>query len=261
LRKFYHINSQETGAAESIAGVKLCTIQTADGKITADQIKEKYLEKSKFGKHSSKPKMVSITQCTEFGTVYTVEELLAIKSVCVEFDLYIHIDCCRVYNACASLGCSLAEITSKVGADIMSLGGTKLGAMIAESVVVFNPKLAKDIEYLQKNTLQLFSKNRFLAAQYLALFKDDLWLQIATHQNKLAMILESRLAEVGFETTQKVQSNHVFVKLPLDMAEKLQAAGWCYVWPDKEVSQVRLVTSFDSTEEDIESFISILLEI
>jgi threonine aldolase len=118
-----HINSQETGAAEAIAGVKLYTIPTKDGKINADQIRDKYLEKTAFGKHSSRPKMVSITQCTEFGTIYTAAELEAIKMVCVEFELYFHIDCCRLYNACASLGCGLADITSKVGADIRSYDG------------------------------------------------------------------------------------------------------------------------------------------
>jgi threonine aldolase len=253
-----HINSQETGAAEAVAGVKLCSLPTTDGKITANQIKEKYLENTIFGKHSSKCKMVSITQCTEFGTVYTVEELKAIKKVCVECEMYLHIDCCRVYNACASLDCTLAEITSKIGADIISLGGTKLGAMIAESIVIFNPKLAKEVDYMQKNTLQLYSKNRFIACQYLALFQDNLWLEISNHQNKIAKILKSKLVERGYKITQKVESNHLFVKMPMEVAEKLQASNWCYIWPEKTVSQIRLVTSFDSTVEDVDNFMRLL---
>jgi threonine aldolase len=253
-----HINAQETGAVESVAGVKLYSIPTVDGKIRGDQIKEKYLEKTAFGKHSSKPKMVSITQCTEFGTIYTIEELKNIKKVCTEYDMYLHIDCCRVYNAAASLNCSFADITSKVGADIISLGGTKLGCMMAEAVVIFNPELTKDIDYIQKNTLQLYSKNRFMAAQYLALFQDNLWLDIAQQQNSIAKKLEDQLSKLGYETTQKVESNHLFVNIPKELAQKLQAANWCYIWPDKGTSQIRLVTSFDSTQEDIESFIGLL---
>ena len=208
-----------------------------------------------YGKHRSKPALVSITQCTEYGTVYNIDELRSIRSICTELGLLLHIDCCRVYNAAAYLDCSLADITSKIGADIISLGGTKIGCMLAESVVIFNPDLYQDAEYIQKNTLQLYSKNRFLACQYVALFENELWRDLAKHQNQIAKTIESKLLGLGFKTTQKVESNHLFVEVKPELANKLENAGLCYIWPG-EGSQVRLVTSFDSNEDDIEALIS-----
>lgn len=245
-----HINTNETGAPESITGVKIYSVPTNDGKITPLQIRKEYTKQNIFGKQRAMPKMVSISQCTEYGTVYTLQELQEIKKMCVELDLYLHIDCCRVFNACAYLNCNLADITSKIGADIISLGGTKLGCMIAESVVIFNPKLMIDVEYLQKNTLQLYSKNRFMACQYLALFQNNLWLEIANNQNKIAKTLEKELTKKGFEMVQKVESNHLFIKMPTELAQKLQESNWCYIWPDDNISQIRLVINFDNTQKD-----------
>jgi len=247
-----HINTNEPGAIESVAGVKIYPIQTNDGKISSFQIYKEYQKNTVFGKHSAMPRLVSISQPTELGTVYSLDELKAIKKTCTELNLYLHIDCCRVYNAAVSLNCSLAQTTSDIGADIISLGGTKLGCMLAEAVIIFNPSLKEESDYIQKNTLQLYSKNRFVASQYLALLQDNLWFEIAKHENDLAKSLEQNFLNKGFKINQKVQSNHVFVELDKDLAKKLQHKGWCYIWPDEKLSLIRLVTSFDNTEDDIQ---------
>jgi threonine aldolase len=251
-----HINTNETGAPEAIAGIKIYAISTTDGKITPAQIRAEYSKQTVFGKHRANPKMVSISQCTEYGTVYNLEELTQIGQTCRELGLYLHIDCCRVYNACVELDCPLADIVSSSRADSISLGGTKLGCMMAESVVIFNPQLMVDTEYLQKNTLQLYSKNRFLACQYIALLENGLWKSLATKQNNLASLLKEQLLELGYAMNQKVESNHLFVEMPSELALHLQTTGWCYIWPDPEVSMVRIVINFDSTVEDLEKFMS-----
>jgi threonine aldolase len=251
-----HIATNETAAPESLAGVKLLTIPSANGKVTPQQIMDRHRKESINEVHASKPGMLSIAQCTEFGTVYTIEELSAIREVTRGLGLLLHIDACRIYHAAAHLSCSLADLTTGIGADIISLGGTKNGAMMAEAVLVFNPALWEGFEYLHKNTTQLYSKNRFAAAQFLALLNNGLWFRNATHANHMAQLLAENVAGIeGVKLLQQVEANHVFLGVPMPVAIQLYEKGWCYPWSE-DPPQVRLVCSFDTTEEDINLFLA-----
>jgi threonine aldolase len=251
-----HIATNETGAPESLAGVKLLTIPSADGKVTPDHVRARHRKETINEIHASQPKMLSIAQCTEFGTVYSLEELSALRAVTNELGMYLHLDACRIYHAAAHLSCSLADLTTGIGADIISLGGTKNGAMMAEAVLVFNSTLWEGFEYLHKNTTQLYSKNRFAAVQFMALLSNDLWLQNATHANKMAGLLAERVAVIpGVSILQQVEANHVFLGVPMAVAMALYEKGWCYPWTEVP-PQVRLVCSFDTTEEDINLFVA-----
>lgn len=251
-----HITTNETGAPESLAGVKVLSIDTPDGKVRPEQVMYLYHKQLANEIHAPQPRMLSVAQCTELGTVYTPEELKALREVIRQLDMYLHIDACRLYNAAVHLGCSLAEISSHIGADVISLGGTKNGAMMAEAVVVFNEDLWDGLYYLHKNTTQLYSKNRYAAAQFLALLKDDLWQRNAAHANNMATQLAAAVDGIpGVELLQKVESNHVFLGIPLVAGMQLQEMGWCYVWDDNPVS-IRLVCSFDTREEDIHLFVA-----
>lgn len=251
-----HIATNETGAPESLAGVKLLTIPSADGKVTPEQVMARHRKETINEIHASQPKMLSIAQCKEFGTVYTPEELKALRAVTNELGMYLHLDACRIYHAAAHLSCSLADLTSGIGADIISLGGTKNGAMMAEAVLVFNSALWEGFEYLHKNTTQLYSKNRFAAVQYMALLSNDLWLQNATHANNMAGLLAEKVAVIpGVGILQQVEANHVFLGVPMPVAMALYEKGWCYPWTEVP-PQVRLVCSFDTTAEDIDLFVA-----
>jgi len=254
-----HINKNETGAIESLVGSKLIGLAHQNGKITAQQI-EDFLKTHK-GIHEPQPKVVSIAQATEAGTVYTTEEIKAIKEVCVKNKLYLHVDGCRIFNAAVFLDKSLAEISCEIGVDILSLGGTKNGAMMAEAVLVFNKELFDGVEYLQKNTLQLYSKNRFLAAQYLALFKNNLWQRNAENANKMASLLASKLTEFSeVIIVVPCESNQLFLMMPLEWCKVLQEKYFCYVWMENPPI-VRVVCSFDSTEDDVNSMIEAIREL
>jgi threonine aldolase len=253
-----HININESGAPESVAGIKLITITNILGKITPEQIKQVYLKQLNNGKHAPIPKAVSITQCTEYGTVYTIAELSKIRNVCDELNLYLHIDACRIYNAAIALNTSLSEITRF--ADVISLGGSKLGCMLAESLIVFNPNLFYGLENLQKNTLQLYSKNRFLACQYIALFENCLWRELANIQNNLAKELERELIKTGLTITHPVETNHIFAQTTKELAETLEKANYCYIWT-KDPYSIRLVTSFDNTSEDVYDLIKFIKDL
>ena len=255
-----HINTNETGAPESVVGCKILTINTENGKITAEQIKAKYIEATAFGRHATHPKLVSITQCTEFGTVYDLLELKQIRKVCDELNLLLHIDGCRIYNAASFLNVDLDQIA--VFADFLSLGGTKLGAIMAESLLVFNPGFFDGLEYVHKNTLQLNSKNRFVASQYLGLFENNaqnkpLWLELAEHENKLAHLIGQELSNLGFKIIQKVESNHIFVEVGEKIAKLLESSGYCYIWTQNPFV-VRFVVSFDNTESDVGDLITFI---
>ncbi|RAZ79654.1 threonine aldolase family protein [Planococcus halotolerans] len=248
-----HINSDEGGAAEGFIGGKLLAVPSADGKLTVQGI-ERHLHNIG-NQQRSQPKAVSISQCTELGTVYTIEEIKEITSYAHANGFYVHMDGARLSNAAAHLGCSLAEMTVDAGIDMLAFGGTKNGLMIGEAVVCFNKELASELKYIRKQGMQLGSKMRFLAAQFERLLTDGLWLDNARHANKMAGLLAEGLMKFeGISLTQPVESNAVFASMPKAQIEQLQEKHSFAVWNEAK-NEIRLVTSFDTSMEDVESFL------
>jgi len=249
-----HIYTSECGAPEKHTGCKLLPVASTDGKIDRDGIAQHLRY---FGDdHSVQPSVVSITQATEYGTVYTPGEIEVIASFAHEHGLELHMDGARIANAAASLGVSLREITRDAGVDVLSFGGTKNGMIAGEAVIFFDKELAGNFPYRRMQGMQLSSKMRFIAAQFDALFTDDLWLRSASHANRLATMLGEGIAALpGCRLTQKVQANEVFATLPREHIAKMQEACYFSVW-DEPISEARFVASFDTTEQDIEEFLS-----
>ena len=247
-----HIDADEGGAPERVAGIKLHTVPTPDGKLTPDLIDQQAWG---FGVvHRAQPRVVSITQSSELGTVYTPAEIAAITSHAHERGLLVHLDGARISNAAASLGLGLREFTTDVGVDLVSLGGTKNGTMGAEAVVVLNPAIADAVPYVRKTFMQLSSKMRFISAQLLALYAGDLWLRNARHANAMAQRLRLALESIpGVRLTQPVQANAVFAVLPAEVTERLQQKHRFYVW-DHRSGEVRLMCAWDTTAEDVDAF-------
>ncbi len=251
-----HINVDECGAPEKFTGCKLLTIPSKDGKITVEQIAP-FLH-NRDNEHHSQPKAVSITQATEFGTVYTPEEIEAIAAFAHEHDMFLHMDGARLANAAASLDVNLRDITADVGVDVLSCGGTKNGMMFGEAVVFFHPELAEHAKYVRKQSMQLYCKMRFIAAQFEAYLSHDLWLKNAQHANAMAQLLAEELRAIpGVTITQKVEGNAVFAILPRDVIPVVQEKCYFYIWND-EISEVRLMMSFDTTKKDVTTLISAL---
>lgn len=255
-----HLHTNETGAPETNTGCKLITIPNYNGKIRIDDIQDVLDQSKDNGVHSSLPKMVSIANCTEYGTVYDPKEIKKIADFCHSNNLLLHVDGCRIFNACVYLNLTLKELTSDCGVDIMSLGGTKNGLMFGESVLFFNSKLAKDFEYLRKNELQLHSKMRYISVQLLRLLTDDLWFKNAKISKNMCSELALKLQK--FESiifTQPVESNHIFATFPKYLIPLLQEVFPFYVWNFK-TSEIRLVTSWDTSLEDVNLFCKIVEE-
>jgi threonine aldolase len=243
-----HLNVDECGAPEAIAGVKLLAAATDHGKLTPAAV-EGLIERVG-DEHAVQPRVVSISQCTELGTVYTLDELRALGELAHGRGLLVHMDGARLSNAAAALGASLRELTAGVGVDVLSFGGTKNGLLGAEAVVFLAPELDEGFEYLRKQSLQLASKMRFLAAQLDALLTDQLWLRCATQANTMAATLAERIESLpGVAITRPVQANAVFAQLPsADAIESLQREYDFYVW-DERANEVRWMCSWDTTEE------------
>jgi threonine aldolase len=245
-----HINVDEGGAPERILGSKLIGLPTPDGRISADQLEATC---ERLGdEHAVQPKVLSVTQSTEYGTVYSSEQAAALASEARRLGMYIHVDGARLSNAAAVLGCSLGETAAMFDADVVSMGGTKNGLMGAEAVVFVNPDLADQAKWIRKATTQLLSKHRYLAAQFVALLTENLWRHNAEHANAMARRLGERLTEVGVALTQPVEVNAVFATLPEPGA--LQEKYHFYEWlaPD----EYRFMCSWDTTEADIDEFIA-----
>lgn len=251
-----HINADECGAIQKQAGCKLLTVPTFDGKLNIGLIQN---HMHGFGdQHHSQPGIISLTQCTELGTAYTPEELKEICDFAHAHGLFVHMDGARLSNAIAYLGCKPEDITVKAGIDVLSFGGTKNGMMFGEAVVFFNTSVCKNVKYIRKQAMQLHSKSRFIAAQFSAVLKNDLWLKSAGHANRMAQKLATEAALIaGIKITQKVQGNEVFAIIPRDKIEILQKECFFYIW-DENASEVRWVCSFDTTESDITEFINLL---
>ena len=254
-----HIHVDECGAPTQSIGCSLLPIPTTDGKLTPELIKPLL---SRLGNvHHTQPKVISISQSTEVGTIYSIDELKTLCRFAHDNDMYVHLDGARISNAVAALGVTLKEATVDCGVDIMSFGGTKNGLMMGEAVLIFNDKLKANAPYFQKQSAQLFSKNRFIATQFKALLSNDLWLRMATHANKMAQLLSAEIQQLpGVTITRKVQANAVFAIIPQKAIEPLQAKYPFYIW-DEETLELRWMCSFDTTEEDIENFVSTLRDL
>lgn len=251
-----HLNVDECGAPEKYTGCKLLTVPSPDGKLSVEGI-QKHLHGFGF-EHHAQPKVVSITQSTEMGTVYTPAQIRKIADFVHEYQLYLHMDGARIANAAASLNCSLSEITVDVGVDLLSFGGTKNGMMFGEAIIFFNPQLSKDFKYIRKQGMQLGSKMRFVSAQFSALLKDDLWLQNSRHANRMAKYLEQKVRTIPqIRITQPVEANAVFAIIPKEYIHILQKEFFFYVWNENS-SEVRWMTAFDTTPEDIDKFADFL---
>lgn len=251
-----HLHVDECGAPEKYTGCKLLTANSPDGKLTVDGIKQ-HLYGFDF-EHHAQPKVISITQSTEMGTVFQPGEIREIVELAHEYDLFVHMDGARIANAAASLNCTLPEITLDVGVDILSFGGTKNGMMYGEAVIFFNPELSKDFKYIRKQGMQLGSKMRFISAQFCALLQDDLWLKNAQHANKMAKYLEKKVRKISqVKITQPVEANAVFAIVPAKNIPRLQEKFFFYVW-NESTSEVRWMTAFDTTHKDIDDFCSYL---
>jgi threonine aldolase len=251
-----HINVDECGAPEKFSGCKLLTCSTPDGKLTVDMIAS-HMHEIGF-EHHVQPRVVSITQATELGTVYTLDEIREIAKYTHEHGMLLHMDGARISNAAVSLDCGFYEMTGGAGVDVLSFGGTKNGLMYGEAIIFFNPTLCEDFKYRRKQGMQLASKMRYIAAQFSAFLENDLWKENASHANRMARKLYAAVKDIsGVEVTRQVESNAVFAKIPSHIVPALQDEFFFYVW-DEEVSEVRWMCSFDTTEADIEAFISLL---
>ena len=256
-----HINVDEGGAPEKLLGSKLLDLPTADGKLTPQMIESVQWRQGDV--HQSQPAVVLITQSTEYGTVYTPDEIRALADVTHRRGLYLYMDGARIANAAASLGVPLRAITTDAGVDAMSFGGTKNGAIAAEAIVVLNPALldqgvGEQLGYLRKQYMQLASKMRFASAQFIALFTDDLWLMNAQHANAMAARLAAATRDIpGVRITQQVQANAVFAVLPKTAISTAQEHTPFYVW-DEAAGEVRWVCSWDTQPADIDAFAAAL---
>jgi threonine aldolase len=251
-----HLEGDECGAPEKIIGCKVLVVDTPDGKITPGLV-EKHIHGIDF-EHHSQPKVISITQTTEMGTVYTASEIKAIADFAHGRGMLLHMDGARIANAAVSLNLPFRAFTTDSGVDVLSFGGTKNGMMYGEAICFLKPGLSDNFKYIRKQGMQLASKMRFISAQYIAYFRDDLWKVCASHSNSMAGILAERLQNVKeVRITQKVQSNGIFIIIPEHVVGKLQSHYFFYPW-DERVSEYRLMTSWDTAIEDIEDFVMLL---
>jgi threonine aldolase len=258
-----HINYDETGAPEKVGGLKIIGAPTENGKLTPEVIESAIIGRGH--EHNAQPLAVSISESTEWGTTYTPDEIAAIARTAHRYDMILHVDGSRLGNAAAHLGVGLGDITTAVGVDIVSLGGTKNGLLGAEAVVVLNPDIGHGMLFLRKMDLQLASKMRFLSAQLGALYEGDLWRTSATRSNEMAQHLADRLAEVveqgrvpGLEVVQNVESNVVFVRMPAEVAARARQTFAFADWPlEKDI--VRLMCAFDTTKEDVDALVAAIV--
>jgi threonine aldolase len=255
-----HINTDEGGAPERMTGLKLLTVDSPDGKLTPALI-----DQQAWGwgdEHRAQPLAVSITNTTELGTVYSVEEIRAIAEHAHERGMKLHLDGARISNAAAALGVPLRDFTTDAGVDILSFGGTKNGLLYGEAVVVLNPAASDGLVYLRKLTMQLTSKMRFVSAQLIALLEDDLHVRSASHANAMAARLRSALeaaAPAGLSFSQNTDANAVFAVLPNDAADRIRERFRFYDW-DRSTGEVRWMASWDTTEADIDAFVATIVE-
>lgn len=251
-----HIAVDECGAPTKFTGCPLKEIDTPDGKLTPELIRPAL---HGFGfEHHSQPKVIAISQTTELGTVYSPAEIKALADLAHAHQMYLFIDGTRIANACAAHGVSLKEMTADCGVDIFTFGGTKNGLMMGEAIVPLRKELSLNMKYFRKQTTQLYSKMRFIAAQFIPYVQEDIWMENARKSNGAARRLASEMAGNSCVTlTQRVESNAIFFTLPGKITEKLRERYFFYDW-DENRNESRLVCSWDTSEEDIRQFIDYL---
>jgi threonine aldolase len=251
-----HINVDECGAPEKFTGMKVIPVEVPDGKLTPELVKPHL---NGFGfEHHAQPGVISITQVTELGTVYSPDEVKALADLAHKHNMLLHMDGARISNAVASLKCDIKEFTTFAGVDILSFGGTKNGMMYGEAVVFFDKELARNFKYFRKQGMQLASKMRYIGAQFAALFDNHLWIDNADHANAMARLLAEKVKDIpGVTVTQPVEANGVFAILPQEAIEPLQEEYFFYVW-DENTNEVRWMCSYDTTEGDVNEMAAIL---
>jgi threonine aldolase len=253
-----HIYTDECGAPEKFTGCKLIPIVPQNGKLTVESVANAYHGVD--DPHHVQPRVISITQATEVGTLYQPAEIKALARFAHDRGMFLHVDGARIANAAASLRQTLPQATRDLGVDVLSFGGTKNGALGAEAVIFFNPKLGHDFLYLRKQGMQLASKMRFISAQFDALLTGDLWLKNAQQSNRMARLLQKKLSQIPqVKIIHKVEANGVFAKIPRKAIAKLQKRYFFYVW-NQEQSVVRWMCSFDTTEQDVNQFAKLVAE-
>lgn len=251
-----HIQEDECGAPEKFTGCKLLPVEPVNGKITPEAIQH-HLKGFDF-EHHSQPRVISISQVTEMGTVYKPHEIIELADLAHKNNMLLHMDGARIANAAVSLDLNFREFTKDCGVDILSFGGTKNGMMMGEAVLFFNPDLTRYTKFLRKQSMQLYSKMRFVGAQFIAYFENDLWKETAGHANKMAKLLEKEIRQIPeIKITQPVDANGVFAIVPEKIIEPLQQEFFFYIWDEKNC-EVRWMTSFDTTEQEICEFAGLI---
>jgi threonine aldolase len=247
-----HINVDESTAPEKFLGCKLLPVSASNGKMTPEAIEKKIQRLD--DQHHPQVKVISLSQSTEYGTVYSIPELKAISAIAKRYDLLFHMDGSRIANAAVNLNEDFASFTRNAGVDVLSFGGTKNGMMFGEAVVVFNRGVAEHVKYYRKQAMQLHSKMRFIGAQFATLLSNDLWKTNASHANAMARLLEGELRAVKeIQITQPVDANGVFAIFPEKIIAPLQEESFFYVWNER-TNEVRLMCSFDTTEAEVKNF-------
>jgi threonine aldolase len=254
-----HVYTDECGAPEKFTGCKLIPIPTPDGKLNVEMVRHAYHGIG--DEHHVQPKVISITQATEMGTIYQPGEIRALANFAHERDMYLHLDGARIANAAAALDQTLRQATRDLGVDLLSFGGTKNGILGGEAVVFFHPELAQDFLFLRKQSMQLASKMRFISAQLAALLTNDLWLVNAQQSNRMAKLLEHELRQIPqVRIHYHVEANGVFAQIPRHAIPIIQDRYFFYVWHEDE-SVVRWMCSFDTTEEDVREFAKFVAQV
>ncbi len=253
-----HINEDECGAVERFTGSKLVPIPTKDGKLNPDMLQD-YLHGMGF-EHHAQPKVISISQPTELGTVYQIDEIQALSHFAHQNQMFLHMDGARIANAAVSLGVDFKAFTADSGVDVLSFGGTKNGLMYGEAILFFNSSLNRNdsLKYIRKQGMQLASKMRYISIQFETYLVKEIWRQNALNANKMAFLLAEKLSSFdSFKIQYLVEANGVFVQMPKTIAEKLQEHTFFYSWNETE-SIYRLMCSWDTQAEDIEQFIQLI---
>lgn len=254
-----HVNVDECGAPEFFSGAKLITLPSKLGKISLAELKGALIRRG--DQHFSQPKVITLTQPTELGAVYSLQEVREIVDWAHSEKMWVHVDGSRLSNAALHLGVGFKELTTDLGVDVVSFGGTKNGLMMGEAVIFLNPALNDNFKYIRKQSAQLPSKTRFIAAQFERYFTDGLWKKIAQNSCDMAEKLHQGLKEFSqLEITSIRQSNAVFVKIPKDWVKVLRESYFFYVW-DEKTFECRLMTSWDTTEDDIQGFVELIRQL